>query len=97
MQREGLKDSDWPNIYFGSKLKLYKKCTTGSSARAGSEARPGSERRRPVAGRRPVPSTGQNTVLPAHSGLRPPFTTEERIRSNHCTNTEFQNQRLGDL
>ena len=28
-----------------------------------------------------VPSTGQNTVLPAHSGLRPPFTTEERIRS----------------
>ena len=53
----------------------------GSLARAGSEARPGSERRRPAAGRRPVPSTGQNTVLPAHSGLRPPFTTEERIRS----------------
>ena len=46
----------------------------GFLARAGSEARPGSERR-------PVPSTGQNTVLPAaHSGLRPPFTTEERIR-----------------
>ena len=73
MQREGLRDSEWPNIYFGSKHKLYKKCTTGSSARAGSEARPGSERRRPVAGRWPVPSTGQNTVLPAHSGLRPPF------------------------
>ena len=32
-------------------------------------------------GRRPILSTGQNTVLPAHSGLRPPFTsTEERIR-----------------
>ena len=52
-------------------------------ASAGLEARPGSERRRPV------PSTGQYTVtvLPAHSGLRPPFTTrpsastlEERIR-----------------
>ena len=54
----------------------------GSLAWAGSEARPGSERRRPAAGRRPVPSTGQNTVLPVHSGLRPPFTTEERIRSN---------------
>ena len=49
----------------------------GSSARAGSEARPGRERRN----RSPVPSTGQNTVLPAHSGLWPPFTTEERIRS----------------
>ena len=44
-------------------------------------APPESERRRPAAGRRLVPSTGQNTVLPAHSGLRPPFTTEERIRS----------------
>ena len=36
----------------------------GSSARAGSEARPGRERRN----RSPVPSTGQNTVLPAHFG-----------------------------
>ena len=54
----------------------------GSLTRAGSEARPGSERRRPAVGRRPVPSTGQNTVLPAHSGPRPPFTTEERIRSD---------------
>ena len=58
----------------------------GSLARAGSEARPGSELRRPAAGRRAVPSTGQNTVLPAHSGLRPPFTTEERI----CSDTKFQ-------
>ena len=51
-------------------------------ARAGWEARPGSERRRPAAGQRPVPSAGQNTVLPApaHSGLRPPFTTKERVR-----------------
>ena len=59
------------------------KRTMGSLARAGSEARPGSERRRPAAGRRPVPSTGQNTILPAHSGLRPLFTTvtEERICS----------------
>ena len=57
------------------------KCTMGSLARAGSEARPGSERRRPATGRRPVPSTGQNTFLPAHCGLRPPFTAEERIRS----------------
>ena len=24
MQREGLKDSEWPNIYFGSKHKLHK-------------------------------------------------------------------------
>ena len=57
------------------------KRTMGSLARAGSEARPGSERRRLAAGRRPVPSTGQNTILPAHSGLRPLFTTvtEERI------------------
>ena len=53
----------------------------GSLARAGSEVRPGSERRRPAAGGRPVPPTGQNTVLPAHSGLRTPFTTEEWIRS----------------
>ena len=54
----------------------------GSLARAGAEARPGSERRRPAAGRRrPVLSTGRIAVVPAHSGLRPPFTTEERIRS----------------
>ena len=66
---------------FPGKTQLYRKVYYGSLARAGSEARPGSERRQPVAGRRPVPSTGQNTVLPAHSGLRPPFTTEERIRS----------------
>ena len=82
MQREGLRDSEWHNIYFGSKRRLYNKCATGSSARAGSEARPGRERRRPVGGRRPVPSTGQNTVLPAHSGLRSPFTAEERVRSD---------------
>ena len=63
----------------------------GSLARAGSEARPGSERRRPAAGWRPVPSTGQNTVLPAHSGIRPPFTTEERIRSG---TVPFQTLRL---
>ena len=51
-----------------------------SLAGAGSEARPKSERRPPTpAG--PVPSTGQNTDLPAHSSTRSPFTTEERIRS----------------
>ena len=58
------------------------KCTPlyGSSAQAGSEARPGAERRRQAAaGRRPVASTGQNSVLPAHSGLRPPFTTAEQV------------------
>ena len=49
MQREGLQDSDWPSIYFGSKHKLYKKCTTGSLVSAGSEARPGRET---AAGRR---------------------------------------------
>ena len=65
MQREGLRGSEWPNIYFGSKHKLYKKCATGSSgsARVGSEAWPGSERRRPVGvvGWRPVPSTFDGT------------------------------------
>ena len=61
----------------------------GSLARAGSEARPGSERRRPVAGWRPVPSTGQNTVLTAYSGLRPPFTTEEQIRSDPGQNNHY--------
>ena len=53
----------------------------GSLAQAGLEALPGSERRQPAACWRLVPSTGQNTVLPAHSGLRPPFTTEGRKRS----------------
>ena len=65
MHREGLRDSECPNIDFGSKHKMYKKCTTVSSARAGSVARRRSEIRRPVAGGLPVPSTGQNvTVLP---------------------------------
>ena len=32
-------------------------------------------------GRETAASTGQNTVLPAHSGLWPPFTTEKRIHS----------------
>ena len=35
----------------------------------------------PMDGRRPVPSTGQNTVRPSHSGLRPPFTRAELPRS----------------
>ena len=89
---EGLRDSEWPNhLYFGSNHKLYKMCTKGSLYTSCTDVY--KERRRPrrrrpvtvmvtVAGRRPVPSTGQNTVLPAHSDLRHPFTTEERIRSD---------------
>ena len=42
-----------------------------SSAQAGSEARPGDGGR----------STGQNSVLPAHSVLRPSFTSAERVPS----------------
>ena len=84
MQRdsEGLRKGDSSELYFETKHNhCTGKHTMGSLARAGSEARPGSERRRLAAGWRPVPSTGQSTVFPAHSGLRPPFTTEERIRS----------------
>ena len=51
-------------------------------------------RRRPITRDRPVPSTGQNTVLPAaHSGLpspsRPPLTTEERVRSRRAARKPF--------
>ena len=46
-----------------------------------SERRSESERWRPPAGRRPVPSTGQIRLTP----LRPPFITEERIRSDIYT------------
>ena len=80
MQREGLRKGDGSELYFETKHSCTGKRTMGSLARAGSEAE--SERRRPATGRRPVPSIGQNTVLPAHSGLRPPFITEERIRSD---------------
>ena len=71
---------DGSELDFEIKHICAEKCTMGSimpAARAagGSEARPESERRRPAADRRPVPSTGQSTVLPAHSVLRPPFTS----------------------
>ena len=35
-------------------------------------------------------STGQNTVLPAHSGLRPPFTVGGRIRDGTGTASDRQ-------
>ena len=77
MQREGLGACD------GTKHICTEKCTKGFRARAGSGARPESERRRSASGRPPVPSTGQNTVLPAHPSLRPPFTTEDLNPCRH--------------
>ena len=68
MQHEGLRDSEWPKIYFGSKYKLYKKCTTGSSARAGSEARPGRER---AAGRWRAAGSVNRTEHRSSGSLRP--------------------------
>ena len=61
----------------------YKKKFMSSPARAEGYDSPAQQREdsRTFMTVKVVPSTGQNTVLPAYSGLRPPFTTEERIRS----------------
>ena len=63
--------------FISRQARLYRKVYNGPARRRG-----GREGRRPAAGRQPVPSTGlgQNTILPAQSGLRLPFTTEDRIR-----------------
>ena len=66
----------------------------GSMVRAGSEARPGSERRRTGSRFRQPDRTPFRPVLPAQSGLRPPFTTEERIRSCYNRSNIWKNQQM---